>query len=208
VGEEENDPERDKAFYATVGELVLLSTTLDAMLNTLLIETYRLGDSVWLNAIIGTLDATRKIEIIKRDAGKNSYTKVSKSVTKFLGKVEIVIKQRNIVCHTPPTYENGSWSFRPTTAAKILNPGNVYSPTMIRDSFNNLKVAISTADAALKAGSELIKFYKQQNADEVEYYKRLQLKEADAKTGQAAAALAESSRILTPTRIVTYARLI
>jgi hypothetical protein len=170
---DEIEPEQDKAFYATVGELVLLSTTLDALLNTLLIEMYRLGNSAWLDAIIGTLDTARKIEILKNQARLSGYAKVSKLTTELLDKVEVVIKQRNIVCHTPSTYENGSWGFRPTTLAKILNRSNIYSPRMIRDSFNNLKAAISTAQAALQAGAELIEYYKRRNAEEVEYYKRL-----------------------------------
>ena len=172
----ESDPEQTKAFYATVGELVLHATTLDSLLNTLLIEMYQFSNSAWLEAIIGTLDAARKIEILKSHARSISYAKASKPIKEFLGKVEVVFKQRNIVCHTPPTYENGSWGFRPTTAAKMLSPSNIYSPKMIRESFNNLKAAISTADAALQAGWELIDFYRRTNAEQVEYYKRLNSK--------------------------------
>jgi hypothetical protein len=104
----ESEFEEDKAFYATVGELVVLSTTIDAMLNSLLIEIYGLGNSLWLHAIIGTLDTARKIEALKSNAKAISYANMSKPLEEFLGSAEIVIKQRNIVCHTPPTYENGS----------------------------------------------------------------------------------------------------
>jgi hypothetical protein len=56
---DESDPERDKVFYATVGELVVFSTTIDAMLNTLLTEMCGLGNSAWLDAIIWTLDTAK-----------------------------------------------------------------------------------------------------------------------------------------------------
>lgn len=174
MSEEESVSEEDKVFYATVGELVVISTTLDAQLNTLLMEMYQLGHSpgksAWLDAIIGTLDTARKIEIIRGSVRRNSYAKVSKPTKEFLDKMDIVIKQRNIVCHTPPTYENGNWGFRPTTAAKILHPSNVYSPTIIPELFNKLKTAIAAGHAALQIGSKLVEFHKQWNAYDVEYF--------------------------------------
>jgi hypothetical protein len=92
VSADEGDPEQDKTFYATVGELVILSTTLDDMLNTLLIETFQCGNAAWLPAIIATLDTARKIEILKGQTKAISYATISKPVTDFLNKVEVVTK--------------------------------------------------------------------------------------------------------------------
>ena len=166
----------DHIFYATVGELVLLSTTIDALLNTLLIEAFHCGESAWLDPIIATLDTARKSEILKNHAKTINYAKMSKPITEFIDQVEIVMKQRNIVCHTPPTFEDGEWGFRPTALAKILRKSNTYRPQMIRESRDNLRAAIATGEAALQAGSELVAHYKKFNAEQVGYYKRLNSK--------------------------------
>jgi hypothetical protein len=173
--------EQDKTFYATVGELVILSTILDDMLNTLLIETFQCGNAVWLPAIIATLDTARKIEILKGDVKMKSHVKISKPIRDFLDKVEAVTKQRNIVCHTPPSYENGSWGFRPTTAAKLLHPSNVYNPRMMQESLDKINGAIVTANAALQAGSELIEHYKRMYDELREYSKRINSKKRTQK---------------------------
>lgn len=58
-----------KDAYAVVGELVLISSALDFLSNRLLIVVLDLGDSVMLDAVIATLDTSRKVEILKGRSG-------------------------------------------------------------------------------------------------------------------------------------------
>jgi hypothetical protein len=54
-----------RAAYGAVGELVLLATALDHQLNHVLIQVLHLADSPMLEGVVATLDAVRKIEMLK-----------------------------------------------------------------------------------------------------------------------------------------------
>ena len=51
---------RGQELFATVGELVLISTALDHLLNRVLIAVLHLGDAPLIEPVVATLDATRK----------------------------------------------------------------------------------------------------------------------------------------------------
>jgi len=58
----------NKEAYATVGELVLIASALDALLNDVVVTVLDLGQAVLIVPVVATLDARRKIELLKERA--------------------------------------------------------------------------------------------------------------------------------------------
>ncbi len=164
--EQRKTPAHDgnKDVYAVVGELVLISSAIDHVLNRALITVLDLGEGPWVESIIATLDTNRKVEILKARAGHMSSGDWKKGVTKFCDKVESVFAQRNIACHTPPVLEGDVWTFKPVAAAKMLKNLDLTAKRLRPFSVNNLKTAIRTGEAALGAGMNLIDNFTRVNA--------------------------------------------
>ena len=143
---EKKEPAQDpnKEAFAVVGELVMISTALDGLLNRVLITVLDLGDAPLLEPVIATLDTTRKIEILKARAaqisGTRHATEWKKRLKQFSDKVESVYRQRNIACHVPPVLEAGVWSFRPSAAAKLLKSLNIETKSLREFSLNDLRL--------------------------------------------------------------------
>jgi hypothetical protein len=117
---EDNKEPRNTEAFAVVGELVMISSALDHLLNNVLIEVLDLGVAPLLEPVVATLDPARKVEILKERAAHITAKDWQKGITKFCDKVESVFRQRNIACHTPPVLEAGIWTFKPVAAAKLL----------------------------------------------------------------------------------------
>lgn len=149
-----HDPNKD--VYAVVGELVLISSAIDHMLNHVLITVLDLGEGPWLESVIATLDTNRKVEILKARAAHMPSGDWKKGITKFCNKVESVFAQRNIACHTPPVLEGGVWTFKPVAAAKMLKNLDLTAKALRPFSLNDIKTAITTGEATLGAGMDLI----------------------------------------------------
>ncbi|SRR6266851_4213731 len=156
-------PHRDS--YAIVGELVLTSNILDYLLAEVLIEFLDLGRSPMLMPVILTLDPARKIEILKERAKRIDQPDWKKGVKSFVDEAERVFKYRNIACHAQPTMDKGTWMLRPSAAAKLLKNIDVQNKSIKGVSFDELKTAISTAEAALRSGTNLIGIFKRANAE-------------------------------------------
>lgn len=154
-----NDPNKDA--YAVVGELVLISTALDHLLNRVLIAVFDLGvfdlgDALLLESVVAELDPKRKVEILKGRARHISAGDWKKGVIKFCDKVESVFAQRNIACHTPAALEGQVWTFKPVAATKLLKNLDFSEKKLRRFSVDDLKEAIAIGEAALGAGMNLI----------------------------------------------------
>ncbi len=165
----EPDPNPNKEAFAVVGELVMISTALDQLLNRVLITVLDLGDAPLLEPVIATLDTRLKAEILKARAaqihGKQHAVEWKKRVKQFCDKVESVSHQRNIACHIPPVLEAGVWAFRPVAAAKLLKNLNLTTKSLPNFSLNDLKTAIDTAEQALGAGMNIIENFQRANAE-------------------------------------------
>lgn len=157
--------DRNTEAFAVVGELVMLSTALDHLVNNVLITVLALGTAPMLEPVVATLDPSRKIEILRARAGHMPDNDWKRGVTKFCDKADSVFKQRNIACHTPPLNVNGTWSFTPVAAAKLLKRINLTTKKSEPVHLNDFKAAISTGEAALGAGVELIENYQRLNAE-------------------------------------------
>jgi hypothetical protein len=79
--------------------------------------------------------------------------------------VESVFKYRNIACHTPGSLESGKWRFKPLAAAKMLKKLDLKKKKLQHFSFDDLRKAISTAEAALGAGENLVDNFARVNAE-------------------------------------------
>jgi len=158
--------------YAIVGELVLLSSALDHCLTEVIIEVLDLGSSYMLLPTLGTIDSVRKIEILKERAHHIAQVEWKNRVMSFIKKVESVFKHRNIACHTPAVLENGQWTLKPYTVAKVLKKIDLQQKKIKSISFNDLQDAIHTAESALGAGRNLIDNFKRLNVAKAEKAKK------------------------------------
>ncbi len=146
------------------GELVLLSSAIDALLNETLIEVLRLGKSTFLLPVIATLEPSRKLEILKERAKHIKNPTWKKGIEKFVGTVESVFKFRNIACHSVPVFEKGQWALKPIAAAKMLRGLDLPSKSLKRTAFDELRSAIANGEKALGEGTLLIENFRRFNA--------------------------------------------
>ena len=151
--------------YAIIGELVLMASGLDALLNSVMVQVLNLGASPMIEPVVATLDPGEKIEILKKRARFIRPDAWKKRVTSFVTKAKSVFRQRNIACHTPPVLEDGTWTLTPVKAAKLLKYLTPERPRAKRFSFNDLKTAISTGEKALAEGVGLVENFKLVNAE-------------------------------------------
>jgi transcriptional regulator with XRE-family HTH domain len=153
-----------KAAYAVVGEIVLLATALDHQLNHVLMQILSLTDSPMLEAVIATLDTSRKIEMVKARSKHIAQPTWRKPVTAYVDMLERISKWRNIACHTPliPDAKHGA-VFAPTAAAKLLKNLDLQDHTSRRIPYAELKAAIELGGTALGTGENLVDNFKKMN---------------------------------------------
>jgi transcriptional regulator with XRE-family HTH domain len=151
--------------YGVIGELVLLASALDHQLNHVLIEVLPLVDSPLLESVIGTLDSVRKLEMLKTRSRHITQPRWRKPILSYVGKLETVSKWRNIAAHTPliPDDEHDA-VFVPTAAAKLLKTLRLDNPVAHKIPIADLRSAITTAEAALGEGLNIIQNFRNINA--------------------------------------------
>jgi hypothetical protein len=157
--------DRDRETFAVVGELVMLASALDWQLNRILMVVLDLGESLFIEPVVATLDASRKIEILKARVGKMTKNDFRKHLSKYLDQVEAVFKQRNIASHTPPVLENGVWTFKPVAAAKFLKKIELKEKKVAPARIEDFRTAIKTGEGALGAGVNLEDNFSRMNAE-------------------------------------------
>ncbi|MDE2167168.1 MAG: hypothetical protein KGJ66_12635 [Alphaproteobacteria bacterium] len=160
-----DDTAENKETYAIVGELVLIASALDTLLNSVMVQVLHLGASPMIEPVVATLEPVRKIEILKERASFIRNDVWRKRLTAFVAKAESVFRHRNIACHMPAIFENGKWTLTPVSAAKVLKHLNIADPKAKRISFNDLKAAISTGEKALSEGLGVVENFKRANAE-------------------------------------------
>lgn len=159
-----DEAKQNKEIYAVVGELVLIATALDTLLNAVVVEVLHLGSSPLIEPVVATLDSVRKIEILKERAPFIHNEEWKKRVTGFVSKAESVFRHRNIACHMPAVLEDGKWTLTPVSAARVLKHLDLEKPKAKRFSFDDLKSGISTGEAALGEGLGVVENFKRANA--------------------------------------------
>ena len=151
--------------YAIVGELVLISTAIDHSLNRVLMAVLNIGGPIMVEPVVATLDARLKIEMLKDRAKLIRNNEWKKGIGKYCDLAEIVFKHRNIACHTPAVLKDGAWTFVPVAAAKLFRRLDLTTKTLKHFSFDDLKAAIKTGEAALGGGENLIENFDRANAE-------------------------------------------
>jgi hypothetical protein len=157
--------ENHKDTYAIVGELVLISSALDTLLNQVIVEVLNLGSAPLILPVVATLDPVRKMEILKERASHIRNADWKKGVTRFVDKVESVFKHRNSACHTPAVLEGRTWTLKPIAAAKMLKKLDIEQKKLKHFSFDDLRTAIRTGESALGLGVNLVDNFKRVNAE-------------------------------------------
>jgi hypothetical protein len=137
--------------FAVVGELVVMAAVLDLQLNRVVIGVLHLEPSVIQLPVIATLDAARKIEILKACAKHANMLRTK--LLKYCDQVERILKQRNIACHAqlvwtnPPSEE--AWAFKQLSAAKALKELNRTT------SLDDFRAAIGEGNSTFILGYEI-----------------------------------------------------
>ncbi|WP_156146780.1 hypothetical protein [Brevundimonas sp. KM4] len=130
--------------YAVVGEIVLMASALDERLNEVIRLVCSLPPSPFMEPIIGTIDSSRKIEILRNYAGHITASEWKIGLRKLCDQVEKVNKARNTACHSALRFESGSAVLINVSAGKLLKNLH-HNKTKILD----LKVAIRIGEEAL-----------------------------------------------------------
>lgn len=164
--------ERFRAAYSIVGELVLLTSALDHQLNHILIQVLSLTGSPLLEAVVATLDISRKIEMLKARSKYIANSVSQKPLQNHLEALEQITKWRNIACHNVlvPDDKHGA-VFAPVAAAKLLknlelgeNPGVKKVP------IGDLASKIKLGEAALAGGEALIENFARMNVERMKRF--------------------------------------
>jgi hypothetical protein len=144
-----------------VGELVLIYTALDHQLNRIVIEVMHLAASPMLEAVVATLDARQKVEMLKNRAAHVKQQDWRKAIKTHADRIERVAKIRNAACHTPmiPSKKREGFEFAPAAASKLLKSMTVRSKDdydIERLTLENVYEAIALAEKALGGGENLL----------------------------------------------------
>lgn len=143
--------------YAIVGEMVLIASALDTVVNKVVIAVLHLGAAPLVESVVATLDPSRKLEMLKERLQHIDSDSWRKPIEKFIGHVETVNKHRNAACHTPPILENDKWTFKPIAAAKLLRrldaKAKKLQPSL---AMHDLKNAIGLGEKALGEGMNIL----------------------------------------------------
>lgn len=153
-----------KSSFGAIGELVLMASALDFQLNHVLMQVLHLVDSPMLEPVVATLDAARKVEMLKARAKFVSQPDWRKPVAAYLDKVETVWKWRNLAAHTPliPDGKHGA-VFAPAAASKLLKNLKLEHPTAERTPVSTIREATKIGEHALAEGENIIQNFRRLN---------------------------------------------
>ena len=118
-----------------------------------------------ITPVVATLDASRKIEMLKARAEHIEQLDWEKGLKKYLQTAEKVFNARNTACHSVPILENGRWTLKAASAAKLFKNINVKAKTLQTVPVEQLRDAIATGEIALGAGRNLIENFRHLNAE-------------------------------------------
>jgi hypothetical protein len=144
-----------------IGEIVLLASALDHQLTQVVIEVLHLTKSPMLEPVVATLEASRKLEILKGRIKHIKQANWRKPAEKYVDLVERVNRSRNIACHSQMLRDGDKFVFSSSQAAKLFKGLRLEGvPTVERTSLDSVTNAIGIAEQALGAGVNLIENFK------------------------------------------------
>jgi hypothetical protein len=152
--------------FSHLGEIVQLASMLDHQLSHVVIEVLHLTKSPMLEPVVATLEASRKLEILK---GRLKHIKPAdwrKAIQTYVDLVERVNKLRNIACHSQMLREGGKFVFSTSQAAKLFKGLKLQGvPTVERISLDSVVHAIGLAEKAFGTGQNLIENFQRVQAE-------------------------------------------
>ncbi len=149
-----------------VGEIVLLASALDHQLTHVVIELLHLSKSPMLEPVVATLDAPRKLEILKGRAKHIRQAHWKKPIEKYVDLVERVNRVRNTACHSQMLQEGEKFIFTSSQAAKLFKGLKLEGvPTVERVPLDTITGAVKIAEQALGAGVNLIENFERVRAE-------------------------------------------
>jgi len=149
--------------YAVIGELVLMASALDERLNNVVRLVCSLPKSALMEPIIGAIDSSRKVEILRNYASHMRSKEWKSSLKKLCEQVEKVNKARNTACHSALRFEEGSPILINVSAGKLLK------------NLHNNKTPIASLEVAIRLGEEALAY----STVVIENFERLEVKLAE-----------------------------
>jgi hypothetical protein len=155
----------EREAFAIVGELVLVTTALDSLVNRIVIELLNLGTSGLLEPVVATLESNRKIEIIKERASLIANPEWKRHVRKFAKRTEQVAAYRNMAAHWRLTTAT-PLKLKPFAAAKMFKNLDLTKKQLAGCAITDLQPIIQLARRLLiEDGPNLIENLKRANAE-------------------------------------------
>jgi hypothetical protein len=114
-----DEEKREREAYALVGELVLIATAVDSVVNRVVIELLNLGSAGLLEPVIATLESNRKIEIIRERANHIGNAQWKAPLKRFAKKAEKISTYRNMAANWRLITET-PLKLKPYAAAKMF----------------------------------------------------------------------------------------
>jgi len=142
----------DEKAATTVGRLILIAAELDAQLNAVCMEALLVPESHFGLPLVATLDAPRKIEILKSWAKHLEAENWRKMLTRYAEEAEEVMRLRNIAAHSLYRQEGEKFTFASLGAAKLLK--SIEKPGKAVE-LAHLDAAFERARATLQMGEEV-----------------------------------------------------
>lgn len=109
-----------RTFCASVGELVLWASAIDAQLTKAVIRACSLTETPMLEPIVAELGARAKVEILRARSKHITSAAWSKGITKWTDKADKVNGYRNIVAHHQVAMSDGKLTLYSAQARKLF----------------------------------------------------------------------------------------
>jgi hypothetical protein len=142
--------------YAAVGELILLASALDHQLNRACIVLLALPHSPVLESLVASIDATRKLEIVKSCAAEVQEPSWRKALKKHAELVEEVNRRRNVAAHGTMMMDEGRWVLFSPTVPKILRSINAIKQSKDRLYAEDVEESVRKGNEALSSGQLML----------------------------------------------------
>ena len=148
--------ETPEALYQAVGQLVLMASALDHQLSRICIAVFGLVETPFLEPVVGSLDSSRKVDMLKAYAQKLKPSDWKGAIRKHAEAVERLNQQRNRAAHSSMIIEHGRASLTSSAASKLLRSLDLERGTASRLRIADLFAAIASGEKALGSGETLI----------------------------------------------------
>lgn len=134
-----------------------MASELDRQLNEICVELLRLGESKMAEPVMASLDAARKIELLKARASHMTAPIWKSKVMEHARAVEKVNRERNNAAHSVLMFKGDTPVLAAISAAKLFKQLDLKSKTVAPSAtINSLKAALDHAERTHGGGVILL----------------------------------------------------